>query len=324
MKRTLQTTALATLLLGAAATHAQSPSAVTIYGRVDLSVGQQADAPRNREVRNGSNSRIGFRGVEDMGGGLRAIFHLEHRFKADDGTLASPRFWEGKSIVGLEGSWGRLTLGREENPAYTFGQVVADPWATDTVANNASIISGRIGSTRYSNTVNYRLTAGDFGFGIQIAEAEGNEPASGGRADKRPYSLGAGWASGPWRIGAGFENPADRDDRWATLAASYDFGWARLGGFAGSGKNAEGQTVRGWLMSAIAPLDRAELRASYGVLKNKDLPVNDELDKQFSLGYHFALSRRTTLYADLVNERRDGMPGGARRTGYDAGIKHVF
>ena len=324
MKRYLSPAATAALLAAAAGAQAQSPSSVTIYGRVDLSLAQQADAPRDREVRNGSNSRIGFRGVEDLGNGLRALFHLEHRFKADDGTLATPRFWEGKAIVGLENSFGRVTLGREENPAYTYGQVVADPWATDTVANNTSIINGRIGSTRYSNAINVRVTLGEFTFGAQGAEADGNTPAGGGVAEKRPYSLGAGWSRGPWRVGAGFENPADRDDRWATIAASYDFGRARVGGYLGSGKNVDAQKVRGWLISVVAPLDRAELRASYGVLKNRGVARGGELDAQFGLGYHYALSRRTTLYADLVHERRDSMPDGLRRTGYDVGLKHTF
>jgi predicted porin len=302
---------------------AQAQSNVTIYGRIDLSVAQQADAVSNKEVRNGSSSRLGVRGVEDLGGGLRAVFQLEHRFNADDGTNLTERFWEGKSIVGLEGGFGRITLGREENPAYTFSQVLADPWATDTVANNSTIINGRIGRTRYNSSANYRFTGEGMAFGAQVAEAESNAP-TGSVGVKRPYSLGGSYAQGAWRVGVGYENPPEREDHWATVSASYDFGVLRVGGFYGSGKNAAAQKVEATLVSLVAPLGGGQLRGSYGQLKNKDVPVDGVLDKQFGLGYHYPLSRRTTVYADLVNERRDNLPDGRRKTGYDLGLRHDF
>jgi predicted porin len=71
-------------------------------------------------------------------------------------------------------------------------------------------------------------------------------------------------------------------------------------------------------------LGGGQLRGSYGQLKNKDVPVDGVLDKQFGLGYHYPLSRRTTVYADLVNERRDNLPDGRRKTGYDLGLRHDF
>jgi predicted porin len=328
---TSRTFAWAALALAASAAQTQTQAqtqtpaqpAVTVYGRVDLSAAQQADAPSNRELRNGSGSRFGLRGVEDLGGGLRALFQLEHRFNANDGTQSTSRFWEGKSIVGIEGGFGRITLGREENPAYTFGQSPADPWGTDTVASNGSIVNGRIGSTRYSNSVNYRIAAGGFTFGAQVAKSEGNQPVN-GNLDKRPYSAGLAYVQGPWQVGVGFENPADRDDRWASINGSYDFGIVRVGAFYGSGKNVSAQKVEGALVSVVAPIGQGELRTSYGRLKNKDVADNGVLDKQFGIGYHHALSKRTTLYADLVNERRDGMPSDRRENGYDVGIKHNF
>jgi predicted porin len=310
--------AVLALLAGAA----QAQSSVTVYGRVDLSAAQQADAVSNKEIRNGSGSRLGFRGVEDLGGGLRAVFQLEHRFDANTGSQSTARFWEGKSVVGLEGGFGRVLLGREENPAFTFSHVVADPWGFDTVASNGSIANGRIGTTRYSNSVNYRYAANGFGFGAQIAEASANVP-TGGNADDRPYSLGAGYRSGAWIVGAGFENPADNDDRWATVNASYDFGMAKVGALIGSGKNVAAQKIQAYLVSVTAPVAGGELRGSYGQLKNKDI-ADGVLDKQFALGYHYPLSKRTTVYADVVNERRDNLAAGLKKTGYDLGIKHNF
>ena len=315
-------TLAALALLGSTAAMAQS--SVTVYGRVDLSLAQQADAVKNKEVRNGSGSRLGFRGVEDLGDGLKAVFQLEHRFNADEGTQTNAtRFWDGKAIVGLEGGFGRITLGREENPAYTLSQGVADPFGTDTVASNGSIVNGRIGTTRYSNTVNYRFAASGFTIAGQVAEADGNTPAgTGGVAEKRPFSLGAGYAAGPLTLGFGYENPADADDAWTTVNAAYDFGAVKLGGFFGTGTNVSDQKHQSWLVSATAPIGGGQLRVSYGQLKNKD--TSTIADKQLGLGYHYALSKRTTVYADVISEKRDNMPSDRESTGYDLGIKHNF
>lgn len=311
------------LALAAAFGPAAAESSLTLYGRVDLSLAQQADAPSGKELRNGSGSRFGVRGVEDLGGGLKAVFHLEHRFNADDGSASSSRFWEGKSVVGLEGGFGRITLGRDENPAYTFSQSVADPWGTDTVASNGSIVNGRIGSTRYSNSINYRYEASGLSFGAQTAEADDNLPAS-GVAQQRPYSLGLRVASGAWAVGLGYENPADRDDHWLTANASWDFGPVKVGALVGSGKNVVGHRHRAVLVSATAPLFGGELRTSYGQLEDKDSPGADMLDKQYGVGFWYPLSRRTAVYVDLVREQRDAMPGNHRSTGYDLGLRMTF
>ena len=317
--RTLAPIALALAALGG---NAFAQSSVTVYGRVDLSLAQQADAVDNKEVRNGSGSRLGFRGTEDLGDGLKAFFQIEHRFNADEGTQTNgTRFWEGKSIVGLEGAFGRAWLGREENPAYTYSQSVADPWATDTVASNGSIVNGRIGSTRYSNTVNYRFSAAGFTAAAQVAEAEGNTPAT-GAATKKPYSLGGSYVNGPIVVGVGYENPAAEEDYWATINGSYDFGMVKVGAFFGTGHDGSDDKRQAWLLSATAPIGQGQLRASVGQLKNKDTDLI--LDRQVAVGYHYALSKRTTVYADVVHEGRDDIPDNYKKTGYDFGIKHNF
>jgi predicted porin len=321
-------TAIALAALAALATTAGTASAqssVTLYGRIDLSLAQQADAVKNRELRNGSGSRLGVRGVEDLGGGLKAFFQVEHRFDADTGAQSNAsRFWEGKSVVGLEGGFGRFSMGREENPAYTFAQTVADPWGTDTVASNGTIINGRIGSTRYSNSLNYRFAAAGFTAAAQIAEAEGNLPsATGAGLDDRPFSFGLGYGAGPLVLGFGYENPADADDNWSSFYAGYNFGAFKLGGFYGAGKNVSDQKHQAYLLSATAPLGAGEFRVSYGQLKNKTLNVI--ADKQLGLGYHHSLSKRTTVYANFVNEKRDGIDASGReKNGYDFGVKHNF
>ena len=306
--------------LAACVGSAAAQSDVTVYGRIDLSLAQQADALKNREIRNGSTSRIGFRGAEDLGGGLRAFFDFQHRFNADTGTQSDIRFWEGRSVVGLQGGLGQLFLGRYEAATYELVELPADPWGADTVASNATIIRGRIGNNRISNSINYRFAASGLIFGAQFAETDDNVLAGG--ADKRPYNLAVAYAAGPLNVGIGYENPPDADDNWLTVSGSYNLGFAKIGALIGSGKNAADQKHQSWLISATAPLGAGEFRASYGQLKNKATGL--KLDKQFAVGYHYALSKRTTVYADLVNERRDNIPANFEKTGYDFGIKHNF
>lgn len=295
---------------------------VTLYGRIGASVAQQADAVDRKDLRNDMGSRLGFRGSEDLGGGLKAVFDLQHRLNVDTGEPSNAtRFWEGKSIVGLETPYGRLVFGREENPAYTLAQDPADPWGTYTVAANGSLINGRIGTTRYSNSATYSVKLAAFTIGAQMAEADGN-PNGDAAGAKRPWSVGLGYKAGKLNLGLGYENPADPDDAWATLLASWDFGFMRLGGFYGTGTNADDQKHQSWMLSVVAPVGPGEVRASYGQLKNKDTDVT--ADKQWALGYYYRLSKRTALYATVAQENRDDFPDDREKLGYDLGLRHDF
>ncbi|MBK7614684.1 MAG: porin [Burkholderiales bacterium] len=309
--------AVATLAGGALA-----QSSVTVYGRLDLALTQQADKVANKEIRTGSGNRLGFRGTDDLGGGLKAVFQIEHRLNPADGSLsAATRFWDGKALVGLEGSFGRFWMGRDENPAYTYSQSPGDPWGTDTVVANGTIMNGGIGATRYSNTLNYRIAASGLTFAAQLGEAGKNAPAA-GTAEKRTLSLGVAYGAGPLTLGLGYENPGDADDIWTTLNASYNFGMVKLGAFYGTGKDGLAKKRQSYLLSATAPIAGGELRLSLGQLKNKDTAI--VLDKRTAIGYVYPLSKRTSVYADLVREGRPAMPAANKATGYDFGLKHNF
>ncbi len=312
------------LALASLGSAAMAQSSVTVYGRVDLSVAQQANKAANKEVRNGSGSRLGFRGVEDLGGGLQAVFQIEHRFNADEGaTTSTERFWDGKAIVGLQNAYGRVVLGREENPAYTYSQSPADPFGTDTVASNAAIVQGKAAisgiSTRYSNSVTYSYAANGLAFGAQVAEIDGNSAGT-----KRPYSLGGSYTTGPLSVGVGFENPANAKDRWTTVNGSYNFGIAKVGAFFGDGKNAADQKIQSFLVSAVAPVGNGAFRGSYGELKNKATAVDATLVKQAAVGYQYFLSKRTTVYADVLQFGGTQLVAGNKKVGYDLGLKHNF
>lgn len=128
---------IATGLLACCAAPALAQSTVTVYGVVDA-FGQYLDGQsRLGRIQSGglNSSRLGFRGVEDLGGGLRALFTLESGFSIDDGTLGQGGIFFGRQVfVGLQGGWGEVTLGRQYSSIYqasnelsVFGNQPAGP-----------------------------------------------------------------------------------------------------------------------------------------------------------------------------------------------------
>jgi predicted porin len=308
MKKSL----LALAVLGAFAGAASAQSSVTLYGRVDLSLAKNIGSDA-KGVQNGSGSRLGFRGVEDLGGGLKAIFNIEHRFNADTGALTNAaKFWQGRSIVGLEGGFGRVWLGREYSPGFLKGWLVSDPWGYDTVAQ-LSFNTGAIGNVRRDDTVNYQFEANGFGIWGQIAEAETN-----GRGPDRPMGLALWYGAGPLYISYSFENPTNADDVWHHLTVNYDFGMAKIVTGFGTGTSAVDNTHRNMNISLVAPVGGGEFRIGYGSLKNTSADVT--VSSKIGVGYHYSLSKRTTVYADFARDSKALGP----KTGYDFGIKHNF
>ncbi len=314
MKKSL----LALAVLGAFAATASAQSSVTIYGIVDANLGKDIGS-KDKRMFQGAGSRLGFRGTEDLGGGLSAYFLIEHRFITANGntnpsfpsfTNANPQIWTGSSLVGLRGGFGSVALGRQYTTAFLSSQLRADPWGWDTVAANGPATGGGIATVRNNNAITYNFAASGFSFGAQIAEGAPN----GGT--KKPFNLGAGYAGGPLTVGFGYERRAVADTNWLTLNGAYDLGMVKLGGLIGNGEAANVKR-KSWLLTAVAPIAGGELRASHGQLKSGGTKISQKT----GIGYFYPLSKRTTVYVDVAN---DSKAVASEKTGYDLGIKHTF
>jgi predicted porin len=336
MKKSL----LALAVLGAFAGAASAQSSVTLYGRVDLSIAKNIGS-KQKQMQNGSGSRLGVRGVEDLGGGLQALFNIEHRFNADTGTISAARFWNGRSLVGLQGGFGQVVLGREYTTPFLQSQLVADPWGLDTVAAQTGLVLGGIGTVRNDNSLTYKISAAGFTFGAQIAEATDSTASAVSAFQKKPVNFAVSYAAGPITAGFGHERTGASTDataKWTTVNASYNLGMAKVGAFFGTGNTAGDATIvgdqsakrRAWMLTATAPVGAGEFRASYGRLTNDPAGSGPGLGKVTSnqtlaLGYHYSLSKRTTVYADYANNSKATTPvGSPSKSGYDVGIKHNF
>jgi predicted porin len=271
MKKSL--VALAAL---AAAGAASAQSSVTLFGIVDAGVSyfeneNYAGTSASRtELRNSgyNSSRIGFRGTEDLGGGLAASFWLEAALGNDDGTAgagtigtASSQLFNRRSTVSLSGRFGEVRLGRDYVPTF-WNDTVFDPFGTNGVGTNAVSTSG--GGTvlgqalglannsnyvRANNTVGYFLPANLGGFYGQfmygIPERTEFDPASATPAttalsfDSRYVGGRFGYANGPLDIAIAYgENVITRnfqaggraESKIGNLGASWDFGFLKLMG----------------------------------------------------------------------------------------------
>lgn len=308
MKKSL----LALAVLGAFAGAASAQSSVTLYGKLDLGFAKAAGSA-DKQVADGSSSRVGFRGVEDLGGGLKALFQFEHRFNPDTGTVTNTAFWHGLSTVGLGGSFGTVNLGRQYTAAYSLATGVIDPFGGDTVAGlRGESLTKSVARLRTDNSVRYD---GAFG-GLKVAADIAETPAGG---VDRPYSVAAQYAAGPFMVAASYDNPTGANDNLATLGGSYTFGPAKVSLGIGRGDNNSNVRVKQALAGVTVSVGAAgQVLAGYA---QEEVGTADAT-KKVSLGYRHNLSKRTQLYTDVT--RVNDLLSKTEKTGYDFGVIHTF
>ena len=308
MKKSL----LALAVLGAFAGAASAQSSVTLYGKLDLGFAKEA-GKADKQVRDGSSSRLGFRGVEDLGGGLKAMFQIEHRFNPDTGTVTNTAFWHGLSTVGLGGSFGTVNLGRQYTAAFSLATDVIDPFGGYTVAGlRDESLTKSVARLRTDNSVRYD---GAFG-GLKVAADIAETPAGG---VDRPYSVAAQYAAGPFMVAASYDNPTGANDNLATLGGSYTFGPAKVSLGIGRGDNNSNVRVKQALAGVTVSVGAAgQVLAGYA---QEEVGTADAT-KKVSLGYRHNLSKRTQLYTDVT--RVNDLLSKTEKTGYDFGVIHTF
>ena len=308
MKKSL----LALAVLGAFAGAASAQSSVTLYGKLDLGFAKAAGSA-DKQVADGSRSRVGFRGVEDLGGGLKALFQFEHRFNPDTGTVTNTAFWHGLSTVGLGGSFGTVNLGRQYTAAFSLATDVIDPFGGYTVAGlRDESLTKSVARLRTDNSVRYD---GAFG-GLKVAADIAETPAGG---VDRPYSVAAQYAAGPFMVAASYDNPTGANDNLATLGGSYTFGPAKVSLGIGRGDNDSNVRVKQALAGVTVSVGAAgQVLAGYA---QEEVGTADAT-KKVSLGYRHNLSKRTQLYTDVT--RVNDLLSKTEKTGYDFGVIHTF
>ncbi len=350
---------LALAVLGAFAGVASAQSSVTMFGVVDLNVQTVSNNERvyGMSTDGMSSSRLGFRGIEDLGGGLKAGFWLEMGIAADTGRSNTNGNWGSgtenqllfnrRSTVSLSNQWGELRLGRDYTATF-WSWTVFDPFGTNGVGSATNLALGgdlqaALAGTTYgtlvraNNMVQYILPGGVFGPGLygqlQVAAGEGS-------VGNKYWGGRIGYAAGPFDVAFAYgqtEISSNIDlDNW-NIGGSWNFGFMKLSGFfsdisADGNNNSAGR--QNWYVGVTAPFGQWNFKASYGGTNGKDLLDNVDAS-QWALGVDYNLSKRTALYATWSSINNDGgafsvAPGwgalsaGNNSTGGSIGVRHTF
>ncbi|WP_326534947.1 porin [Pseudorhodoferax sp.] len=317
MKKSL----IALAVLAASGT-AMAQSYVTLYGVLDIGFGKVKDGKWGLNNGEGysagqdgfnSTSVIGFRGSEDLGGGLKANFNLQSG-GLDLSTGATSVAFSREAWVGLEGAgWGAIQLGRSSSiGAKVLGAYDFNGTSYSSAYDRAGISAVTwYGSSRRSNQVQYaspNLGGVVVRAGFTPKGDEGGVQGVGvpGTAKNR-YSLGATFANGPLSVSAIAETKQAEGLRTAyAVGASYDLQVVKLAAtynrresegvdgyntFTSTGGQFSGG--KGWTLAAVAPFGAANVGVQYA--RNTDADI-----KALELFANYALSKRTRLYVDFV------------------------
>lgn len=330
MKKSL----IALAVLGAFAGAASAQSSVTIYGFIDQALAKPIGTEDKQVVDGaqfGGGSRLGFRGEEDLGGGWKGVFGIEHRLSADTGTqFNATNFWQGYSTVGLVTPYGAVRLGRQYTPAFLMIQNQIDPFGGESVAQgrDTGMRFGGITKVRVADSIRYDMAVGGFNLGVSIAEASAANGGAVAGAENKPFSIAANYTVGPFWVGAGYENPADEDDKAFNIGARYNFGFMTLAAGYGKGTNAAGVDAKGWLIGATVPVGAVDIKAVYATNTVDGTGPGRGDIRKYGIGAHYNFSKRTKVYVDYGHVSGDlnaiGAAVDANPSGYDLGIKHTF
>ena len=340
--------AISVSLVGAVlcATGAHAQSSVQLMGLTDVFVGSMknaGDAGSRSAVDSGgmTTSWFGFKGTEDLGGGLKANFALTSFIKVDTGSqgrFANDTFFSRDANVGLSGAFGSVSLGRGLAPKFV-PSVVANPlgdsftFAPIILHMNVPLFNGTgWGSTTpsdtgWSNEIVYStpnmggLTANVH---YQFGEIAGNN-------GKKNIGVNALYFNGPITLTGFYErdqisNPAVPNTYLGTtktdwmLGGAYDFAVVKAFASYGQAKadNTSNKAKTTQLGVSVPTGAAGKVLASYAQTKMTDTDISR---KTFTVGYDYFLSKRTDVYVMAMNDRITNQTKG---NSFGVGIRHRF
>lgn len=342
MKKKIIALAVTAAVSGAA--FAQSN--VTIYGNIDMGMmyrngasGAVSNSRSQVDLQSlSSESYLGFKGVEDLGNGMKAVFDLQYVITPDMNTglgssyTAGAGLGKGHQYVGLTGGFGTVVAGQLDGIRYgLFGKY--NPFGNSSVGNFSSMTTQY---DRASNAVAY-ISPSFSGFTLVLAHATNTQAAEGtlcglhyaltcggNRGDDRLFSADLNFTKGPLSIDLDYETTTavglDNSRLYvADLGASYDFGVVKIGALYDVIKGDQNSLIggnvlgpaldpglaagqkydkRNWFVGATVPFGKAKFLAAYGHVSNKTLSSADA--SKWSIGARYAMSKRTELYVDYA------------------------
>ena len=341
MKKSLAVMAIAGVFAPALA---QAQTNVTVYGRLDTSI-DRIDNGSTAIQQSNNASRLGFKGTEDLGSGLKAAFGIEFGFNSDNGALTSSVNAFRNTYVGLVGDFGAVAMGRLDSanptgsPLYT--QIVRNiPFVAHDAGVTGIGTNPLRGRNRVSNAIGYKSPE----FAGFVARAryyqQGPETPTGTglgviqEDDFKSIDIGLDYANGPLTAGVGYGQDKKRGgylandfkSKWQMMAA-YDFKIVRVSGFYGRDNHNNTATTRDtvnyWLVGAKVPVGAAD--AILGNYMQRQVQADrNGTEKRWQIGYHHVMSKRTMLYAAYDNDNPNNNASGSTIRALSLGVQHNF
>jgi predicted porin len=296
---------------------ALAQSSVNLYGGISLAL-TKATGTSTALNTTGFGNYIGFKGSEDLGGGLSAYFDMRSNFKSDTGAMAGTVLWDEKTFVGLKGNFGSVQVGRFLN---AYDDISFKAFG-DTVASERGLAY----SGMDDNTIGYYSPVfSGFSFAATTSLKEGN-PLNG-----KVSAFNVKYANGPIVAALAHESASNKPNTMhnsTLVGGSYDFGVAKLlADYAkasnvtvivgGKGAGINESNLR---MGVSVPVGAGAFKAAFTKARNSTF------DRQVGIGYWYNLSKRTFLFADINSTRQITAPATTKTTttSFDVGINHNF
>ena len=332
-------------------------SNVDIYGVLNVSIDRVdsnvTGTDKSTNV-NSNASRLGFKGSEDLGGGLKAIWQIESGFNADTGggTLGSRN-----TFVGLSGGFGSVIAGRHDTPMKLLGRKVdnfGDGMADDrNILGTPADTGANAFDGRPNNVIAY-MTPNFSGLSAAIAyvtdHGTGTDTTCSTGLDcnnRDAWSAMASYENGPFMVGAGYEKHntqttlgANIDRKLWRIVGGFSFGDAKLGALYEKGSSSDasldGAARKAWGIFGNYAIGAVTLKANYlkadasdfaydGTTTGTVAGIGMDGGKQYTLGADYALSKRSTAYVYYAKVKNDangayglGKGGGDSNTAYGA------
>ena len=335
---------------------------VTLYGNIEASIengkslAYSGGAKKSTTRIDDTGSLIGFKGSENLGNGLKAIWQVEQGLNIDGTTGADSgngygntwatrkgynNTWATRdSFVGLTGNFGTVRLGKlstylnsdmEKFDAWIYGAGVNG--ATWTTANT---LDGRLNNAiRYDspNLNGFKFTAA-YGFD------EARTTINGNRSNKAVWNLGAGYENAGYFVDAGYvafqdtDATGSKDSNYWRLEGGYNannllvalaYGQSKLydGVTVDAKKTKEAALTVGYTMGALTP------KFTYAHVwdtKTNGVKADDGIN-QYVIGVDYALSKRTTAYTSFGYAKHDNVIAGTderKERTLAVGVQHKF
>ena len=276
--------------LASLGTSAFAQSTVNLYGRINLTVERQKVGNTNDWKLQNSSSRFGLKGSEDLGGGLKAGFQIEHGFNPANGQQSQGAFWARQTEVNLSGGFGMVRLGNFTSEAYyaTSDYIGMHNHETGTSSDAFYADLGR-----NTDKVAYRTPAMS-GLTAEVAVTAGG-------TGQRTFDYAVNYDAGPLHLGAGYEDnaPNNKNAKQFAVRGLYEMGAFTFG--ATLQRDTDGYGVgfgnrTNYRFSGMYAMGNTEFHANFGHAGDYSKLAGDQAANQYTLGINQNLSKRTKIY----------------------------